>query len=94
MDARRPDGEPHGVRRDAPPADRAGPQGRRRPPQPRPGHHGATAAQVRLAWTLQRGPRVLVIPGTGDPAHLAANVAATALRFSADEMARLTSLRI
>jgi len=37
---------------------------------------------------------VLVIPGTGDPAHLAANVAATALRFSADEMARLTSLRI
>ena len=56
--------------------------------------HGATAAQVRLAWTLQRGPHMLVIPGTGDPAHLAANVAAGALRLSADEMARLTSLRI
>jgi pyridoxine 4-dehydrogenase len=56
--------------------------------------HGATAAQVRLAWTLRRGPHTLVIPGTGDPAHLAANVAAGALRLSGDEMARLTSLRI
>jgi pyridoxine 4-dehydrogenase len=51
--------------------------------------HGATAAQVRLAWTLQRGPHVLAIPGTGNPDHLAANVAAGALRLSADEMHRL-----
>ena len=55
--------------------------------------HGATAAQVRLAWTLQRGPHVLAIPGTGDPAHLAENVAAGALRLSPDEMARLGALR-
>ena len=55
--------------------------------------HGATAAQVRLAWTLQRGPHVLAIPGTGDPGHLAANVAAAALRLTQDEMARLGSLR-
>jgi pyridoxine 4-dehydrogenase len=55
--------------------------------------HGATAAQVRLAWALQRGPHVLVIPGTGDPDHLAANVAAAALRLTDDEMARLTSVR-
>ena len=54
---------------------------------------GATAAQVRLAWTLQRGPHVLAIPGTGDPAHLAENVAAGALRLSPDEMARLGALR-
>ncbi len=54
--------------------------------------HGATAAQVRLAWALQRGPHVLVIPGTGDPDHLAANVAAAALRLTTDEMARLTSV--
>ncbi|GAA4514757.1 aldo/keto reductase [Actinoallomurus oryzae] len=53
--------------------------------------HGATAAQVRLAWTLQQGAHVLVIPGTGDPDHLAQNVAAGALRLSADEMARLSS---
>jgi aryl-alcohol dehydrogenase-like predicted oxidoreductase len=53
--------------------------------------HGATAAQVRLAWTLQRGPHVLAIPGTGDPGHLAENVAAGALRLSPDELARLGS---
>lgn len=54
--------------------------------------HGASAAQVRLAWTLQRGPHVLVIPGTGDPAHLEANVAAAALRLTCEELARLDSL--
>jgi pyridoxine 4-dehydrogenase len=53
---------------------------------------GATAAQIRLAWALQRGPQVLVIPGTGDLGHLAANVAAAALRLTGDEMIRLTSV--
>ncbi len=52
--------------------------------------HEATPAQVRLAWTLHRGPHVLAIPGTGNPAHLVANVAAGALRLSADELASLT----
>ena len=56
--------------------------------------HGATAAQVRLAWTLQRGAHVLAIPGTGDPAHLAANVAASALRLSGEELALLESVTI
>jgi pyridoxine 4-dehydrogenase len=55
--------------------------------------HGVTAAQVRLAWALQRGPHMLVIPGTGDPDHLAVNVAAAALRLTGDEMTRLTSVR-
>jgi aryl-alcohol dehydrogenase-like predicted oxidoreductase len=55
--------------------------------------HGAAAAQIRLAWTLQRGPHVLAIPGTSDPAHLEANVAAAALRLTDDEMALLASLR-
>jgi pyridoxine 4-dehydrogenase len=54
--------------------------------------HGATEAQVRLAWTLQQGAHVLAIPGTGNPDHLAANVAAGALRLSADEMARLDAV--
>src|SRR3984885_12907189 len=45
--------------------------------------HGATEAQVRLAWTLQQGAHVLAIPGTGNPDHLAANVAAGALRLTA-----------
>ncbi|MET9513649.1 aldo/keto reductase [Streptomyces sp. NPDC002994] len=55
--------------------------------------HGVSAAQVRLAWTLQQGPHVLAIPGTGNPDHLDENVAAGALRLSADEVARLGSRR-
>ena len=54
--------------------------------------HGATSPQVRLAWTLQRGPHVLAIPGTGNPDHLVANVAAGALRLTQDELNRLESL--
>lgn len=53
---------------------------------------GATPAQVRLAWTLHRGPHVLAIPGTGDPDHLTSNVAAGALRLTPDDMARLDRL--
>lgn len=51
--------------------------------------HGASAAQVRIAWTLQLGPHVLAIPGTGDPEHLEQNVAAAALRLAPDEVALL-----
>jgi pyridoxine 4-dehydrogenase len=51
--------------------------------------HGATAAQVKLAWTLRQGPHVLAIPGTGDPGHLEANIAAGSLRLSAEELTRL-----
>ncbi|MGW7238101.1 aldo/keto reductase [Streptomyces sp. NPDC054804] len=52
--------------------------------------HRVSVAQVRLAWTLQQGPHVLAIPGTGDPDHLAQNTAAGALRLSEEEMASLT----
>jgi pyridoxine 4-dehydrogenase len=51
--------------------------------------HGATPAQVRLAWTLHQAPNVLAIPGTGNPAHVAENVAAAALRLDADDLALL-----
>ncbi|MEV8036193.1 oxidoreductase [Streptomyces sp. NPDC086182] len=54
--------------------------------------HGATPAQVRLAWTLHRGPHVLAIPGTRDPDHLIENVAAGGLRLSQDDLARLQPL--
>jgi pyridoxine 4-dehydrogenase len=52
--------------------------------------HGATPAQVRLAWTLHQGPNVLAIPGTGSVAHLEENVAAAALRLTRDDMALLS----
>src|ERR1700742_4452396 len=54
--------------------------------------HGATPAQVRLAWTLAQGPHVLAIPGTGDPAHLDENVAAAVLRLTDEDLTRLPSL--
>ncbi|MFF9814778.1 aldo/keto reductase [Streptomyces sp. NPDC014006] len=54
--------------------------------------HGASPAQVRLAWTLHQGPHVLAIPGTGNPGHLAENVAAGALRLTDEELSRLNAL--
>jgi aryl-alcohol dehydrogenase-like predicted oxidoreductase len=54
--------------------------------------HGASAAQVKLAWTLHQGPHVLAIPGTGDLAHLQENVAAAALRLSPEELDRIGAL--
>ncbi|MEY9871450.1 pyridoxine 4-dehydrogenase [Streptacidiphilus sp. MAP12-33] len=53
---------------------------------------GVSTAQLRIAWTLHQGPHVLAIPGTGDPAHLEANVAAAGLRLSGDELAVLDCL--
>ncbi|MGW3809694.1 aldo/keto reductase, partial [Micromonospora sp. NPDC005113] len=51
--------------------------------------HGVTPHQVRLAWTLHQGPHVLAIPGTGDPAHLTANVAAAALHLTPEDLTLL-----
>ncbi|MEW2168127.1 aldo/keto reductase [Streptomyces sp. NPDC007084] len=51
--------------------------------------HDATPAQIRIAWTLRRGPHVLAIPGTGNPDHLRENIAAGALRLTDTELARL-----
>jgi aryl-alcohol dehydrogenase-like predicted oxidoreductase len=56
------------------------------------GHLGATPAQVRLAWTLHHAPNVLAIPGTGDPAHLAENVAAAALRLTPGDLSLLDAV--
>jgi pyridoxine 4-dehydrogenase len=54
--------------------------------------HGATPAQVRLAWTLHKGPNMLAIPGTGNPDHVAENVAAGALRLTDDQLALLDTI--
>jgi len=52
--------------------------------------HGATQAQVRLAWALSRGPHVLVIPGTSSEAHLVENLAAADLALSTEELRALS----
>ena len=51
--------------------------------------HGATPAQVALAWLLARSPVVLPIPGTSRVAHLEENVAAAALALDAAEVGRI-----
>lgn len=53
---------------------------------------GATPAQVGLAWLLHHAPTVLLIPGTADPEHLAANVAAGAITLDPDVLARLDAV--
>ncbi|MEO3783961.1 aldo/keto reductase [Actinocorallia sp. B10E7] len=53
---------------------------------------GATAAQVALAWLLERSPVVLPIPGTSRIAHLEENVAASGLRLSGEQYDRLDRL--
>ncbi|MEU3891635.1 oxidoreductase [Streptomyces sp. NPDC029041] len=55
--------------------------------------HGASPAQIRIAWTLHQGPHVLAIPGTGNPDHLTENVAAGAIRLADEELKRLDSRR-
>ena len=54
--------------------------------------HQATPRQVVLAWMLARSPAVLVIPGTGSPAHLEDNVAAAGIELSEEEVATLNHL--
>jgi pyridoxine 4-dehydrogenase len=51
--------------------------------------HGATPAQIALAWLLEGSPVVCPIPGTASLAHLEENVAAAGLRLSAEELAEL-----
>ncbi|MBA3371288.1 MAG: aldo/keto reductase [Thermoleophilaceae bacterium] len=51
--------------------------------------HGATQAQMALAWLLHRSPVVLPIPGTGSPEHLRENVGAALIELSEDELAAL-----
>ena len=55
---------------------------------------GVTPAQVALAWLLRRSPAIVVIPGTSNPEHLRANMAAAevAENLTDGEVARLTGL--
>ena len=54
--------------------------------------YGVSTAQVRIAWTLHKGPHVLAIPGTGNPDHLEDNIAAGALHLTEVELAALDAI--
>lgn len=51
--------------------------------------HGASEAQIALAWLLARSPVMLPIPGTGSMAHLEENWDARRIALSPQELAEL-----
>ena len=62
------------------------------PPQRIADRHGVTAAQLALAWLLQRSPVMLPIPGTSSVAHLEENVDAALIQLTSDQMHQLENL--
>ncbi|MFD6754347.1 aldo/keto reductase [Micromonospora gifhornensis] len=53
--------------------------------------HGATPAQLALAWLLRRSPVMLPIPGTSSVAHLEENVAAAQVTLTDTEYKTLST---
>jgi aryl-alcohol dehydrogenase-like predicted oxidoreductase len=51
--------------------------------------HGATPAQIALAWLLRRSPAMLPIPGTLSRAHLQENLAALQIELTDSEFEAL-----
>jgi aryl-alcohol dehydrogenase-like predicted oxidoreductase len=56
--------------------------------------HGATPAQVALAWLLAIADNVLLIPGTSSRGHLVENLAAGSLSLHDNDIASLNQARI
>ena len=54
--------------------------------------HGATPAQIALAWLLARYDRLLLIPGTRSVAHLEENMAAAEVELDEAELADLDAI--
>jgi pyridoxine 4-dehydrogenase len=54
--------------------------------------HRVSPTQIALAWLLRRSPIILPIPGTSSIEHLEENVAATALRLTAEEYQMLSKV--
>ncbi|MFI2284457.1 aldo/keto reductase [Nocardia beijingensis] len=53
--------------------------------------HGATPAQLALAWLLRRSPVVLPIPGTSSVAHVEENIAAARIELTEAEFEALSA---
>lgn len=53
---------------------------------------GSTPSQVGLAWLLRHSPNTLLIPGTADPGHLEANIAAGAITLDEATVAALDAV--
>lgn len=53
--------------------------------------HGATPAQVALAWVMAQHPWIVPIPGSTKLARIAENLGAATLDLTPDDVARLTA---
>ena len=51
--------------------------------------HGASPAQVAIAWLLARSPVMLPIPGSASRGHLQENIAGAGLRLDQEDIRRL-----
>ncbi|HXO47095.1 MAG TPA: aldo/keto reductase, partial [Mycobacterium sp.] len=56
--------------------------------------HGATPAQIALAWLLAIADNVLLIPGTSSRGHLVENLATGSLSLHANDIASLNQAHI
>ncbi len=54
---------------------------------------GRTPEQIGLAWLLHHAPNVLLIPGTANPSHLEANVAAGTITLDDTTMSTLDAVQ-
>jgi pyridoxine 4-dehydrogenase len=54
--------------------------------------HGATVAQIAIAWLLERSTRMLPIPGTSRREHLEENIGAARINLTDEDMAALDGL--
>lgn len=54
--------------------------------------HGASPAQVALAWLLAHGPGIVPIPGTKRHNHLEENLGSIEVGLTADDLAALSAL--
>ncbi|MEE1767427.1 aldo/keto reductase [Streptomyces sp. JV185] len=54
--------------------------------------HGATAAQVALAWVLRQGPHVVPVPGTKREQWAVENAGAAGLTLTARDLAEIAAL--
>ena len=54
--------------------------------------HGATPAQLALAWLLKRSPEMLPIPGTSSVAHLEENALGACIELTDEEFAKLSDI--
>ncbi|KQS26881.1 aldo/keto reductase [Dyadobacter sp. Leaf189] len=52
--------------------------------------HGATTAQIALAWLLKRAPNILLIPGTSSLTHLQENLKASEIELSEEDFKALS----